>query len=88
MTLDDYLTSEDITAADFGGRVGLSEASISRIRKGEQNITRDVMRRIIAASGGKISAEGLVLQHSVAASLIVTPPSSGKGGEISARVSA
>lgn len=60
MTLDEYLTSEGIQAADFGARVSLSAASISRIRKGEQNVTRDVMRRIIAASDCKISAAGLV----------------------------
>lgn len=40
--------------------VGLSEASISRIRKGEQNITRDVMAAIIDASGGKVTADALV----------------------------
>lgn len=60
MTLDEYLTNENLTAAEFGGRVGMSEASISRIRRGEQNITRDAMQRIIAASYGAISASSLV----------------------------
>lgn len=61
MTLDQFLASEGApTAAEFGQLVDLSEASISRIRKGEQNITRDVMLRIIAASGGKVTADGLV----------------------------
>lgn len=61
MTLDQYLSSEGApTAADFGAKVELSEASISRIRKGEQNITRDVMLRIIAASGDKVTADGLI----------------------------
>lgn len=60
MTLDQYLTDEGVTAAVFGQRLGMSEASVSRIRRGEQNITRDVMRRIIAASGGKITPDGLV----------------------------
>lgn len=60
MTLDQYLTSENVTAAEFGVRVGMSEASISRIRRGDQNITLGVMRRIIAASNGKITADGLL----------------------------
>lgn len=61
MTLDQYLNLPGApTAADFGANVGISEASISRIRKGEQNITRDVMARIIEASGGKVTAEALV----------------------------
>lgn len=61
MTLDQYLSSEGApTAAEFGALVELSEASISRIRKGEQNITRDVMLRIIAASGDKVTADGLI----------------------------
>lgn len=61
MTLDQYLRSKGApTAAEFGAKVGLSEASISRIRKGEQNITRDVMLSIIAASGNKVTADALV----------------------------
>ena len=60
MTLDEYLKSEGVTAAEFGARLDMSEASVSRIRRGEQNITRDVMLRIITASEGKITADGLL----------------------------
>lgn len=62
MTLDQYLALEGITAAEFGTRCAppLSEASVSRIRRGNQNITKEVMIRIMAASGGKITAEALV----------------------------
>lgn len=62
MTLDQYLTAEGITAADFGLRCEppISEASISRIRRGGQNISRDVMLRIMAASHGRVTAEALV----------------------------
>jgi plasmid maintenance system antidote protein VapI len=67
MTLDQYLNAESLTAAAFGERVDLSEASVSRIRRGEQNITRDVMLRIIAASGGLITADGLVRPSQAAA---------------------
>jgi hypothetical protein len=62
MTLDQFLKLPGSpTAADFGARCDppISEASISRIRKGEQNITRDTMLAIIAASDGLVTAEGL-----------------------------
>lgn len=62
MTLDQYLSDEKLTAAEFGERCNptISEASISRIRRGGQNISSDVMLAIIRASGGKITAEGLL----------------------------
>lgn len=63
MTLDQYLSSPGApTAAEFGARCEppISEASISRIRQRRQNLSRDVMLRIIAASDGKVTAEGLI----------------------------
>ncbi len=61
MTLDQYLKSEGSpSVADFAKRVGISEVSLWRIRKGEQNITRDTIRSIIEASGGEITADSLV----------------------------
>lgn len=60
MTLDEYLNAEGVTAATFGEKVGISEASVSRIRRCDQNITRDLMLAIIAASGGKVTADALV----------------------------
>lgn len=61
MTLDQYLNIPGSpTAAEFAERVGLSEATISRIRKGQQNITRDVMLLLIEKSGNVITADGLL----------------------------
>jgi DNA-binding transcriptional regulator YdaS (Cro superfamily) len=63
MTLDQFLGAPGApTSADFAADVGISEASISRIRKGAQNITRDVMREIIRASKGKVSADSLLVK--------------------------
>jgi hypothetical protein len=69
MTLDQYLTSAKITAAEFGAKCdpAISEASISRIRRGGQNLTSDVMLAIIKASSGKITAAGLLSPRSEAA---------------------
>lgn len=63
MTLDQFLNLPGApTASEFGAKCepAISGASISRIRRGEQNITRDTMLAIIKASGGLISAAGLV----------------------------
>ena len=69
MTLDQYLSQPGApTASDFGAlcKPPISGASISRIRKGDQNITRDTMISIIVASGGKVTAEGLLVQDRAA----------------------
>jgi hypothetical protein len=63
MTLDQFLSSPNApTPAEFGARCNppLSEASISRIRRRKQNLRRDTIRSIIAASGGLVTAEGLI----------------------------
>ncbi|MDB5584279.1 MAG: hypothetical protein JWR80_9455 [Bradyrhizobium sp.] len=63
MTLDQYLSLPGSPNADeFGRRCNpnLSGASISRIRRGEQNITLETMRAIIDASKGIVTADGLV----------------------------
>lgn len=63
MTLDQYLALPGTpNAAEFGAKCvpPMSEASISRIRRGEQNITRNTMRAIIKASDGMVTAEGLL----------------------------
>jgi hypothetical protein len=69
MTLDQYLSSPSSpTNAEFGARCDppLSGVSIWRIRKGQQNITVDTMRSIILASGGRVTAEGLLLRKAAA----------------------
>lgn len=60
MTIDDYLLATGETATAFAVRVPISDSSLSRIRRGEANCTRDTMRAIIEASGGLISADSLV----------------------------
>ena len=66
MTLDQYLSLPGSpTNAEFGARCEprLSGVSVGRIRKGDQNITLDTMRAIILASGGKVTAEGLMIRR-------------------------
>lgn len=67
MSLDEYLAAGHKTAETLAGETELSEASISRIRKGAQNISRDVIRRIVAATDGIVTADDLVFQQREAA---------------------
>lgn len=69
MTLDQYLSQPGSpTNAEFGARCDppLSGVSVGRIRKGTQNITVDTMRSIILASGGNVTAEGLLMRKEAA----------------------
>ena len=65
MTLDQFLSLPDAPSnEEFGQRCNpkLSGVSIWRIRRGEQNITRDTMLSIIEASGGEVTPDGLTLK--------------------------
>lgn len=64
MDLDTYLRDERISGADFAAELGMSEASLSRIRRGDQNITRETIRLIVEKTAGKVTAEALVFHGS------------------------
>ena len=67
MDLDTYLNQPGVIAAELAVRVGVSEASLSRIRRGGQNITRETIRKIVEATGGAVTTESLVFptEHAV-----------------------
>jgi hypothetical protein len=63
-TLDDYFAQADAKSpAAVAAEAGISESTLSRIRGGKQNTTRDVLRKIIAATGGQVSADSLLGLH-------------------------
>lgn len=59
MTLDSYFQSSKDTAAALAERLGISAASMSRIRKGEQNVTLAFARRVEIETGGKVKVSDL-----------------------------
>jgi DNA-binding transcriptional regulator YdaS (Cro superfamily) len=59
MTLDTYLNSTPDSAAALAQRIGVSAASISRIRKGEQNISLALAMKIERETGGKVKLADL-----------------------------
>jgi len=67
MTLDLYLSENAIKGVDFAATLGISEASLTRIRRGEQNISRDLIRRIVEATGGAVTSDALVFHGAEAA---------------------
>jgi hypothetical protein len=82
MTIDEFLKQSGRTAEWLAEASGISAVSLSRIRRDEQNCSRDVMRRIITASDGLITAEGLI--HAPVATPADPALSAGKGGAFSA----
>lgn len=60
MDIDEYLEASGKTAEEFAVNVPISPVSLSRIRRGLQNTTIEVMRAIVAASNGMISAETII----------------------------
>jgi DNA-binding transcriptional regulator YdaS (Cro superfamily) len=59
MDLDTYLRTSGVSGTAFADRVGISAASVTRIRKHSQNISLDLAKRIVAATGGKVTLEAL-----------------------------
>ena len=57
MNLDTYLRDHSISGADFAAQLGISEASLSRIRRGDQNITRETIRQIVEQTGAQFTKE-------------------------------
>lgn len=55
MTIDEYLATYKIRAADLARATGLSEAAISRYRSYERFPRREEFRAIILATGGKVT---------------------------------
>jgi DNA-binding XRE family transcriptional regulator len=53
--LDAYLRTEQLTNAAFAKRVGVSEATISRIRKKKQVPSWDLIVRIVTETNGAIA---------------------------------
>lgn len=53
--LDAYLEGQSLTNAAFAATVNVSEATISRLRKGKQSPSWDLIQRIAVETGGEIS---------------------------------
>ena len=60
MTLDDYLSQPGQTASALAAKAGTSGASINRILHGEQRPSAAMVRAIVEATGGAVTADDLI----------------------------
>lgn len=55
MTLAQYLHSENLTQAEFARRLGVNQATVSKLASGERRSTSiETARRIAAVTGGAV----------------------------------
>ena len=55
MTLDEYLTERNITAAAFANKIERAVSTVTRIRKGDQHPDSDTLQSIVYATGGAVT---------------------------------
>lgn len=60
MTLDDYLSREGNSAAALAKAANTTDVSIHRILHGEQNPSADLIRAIVEATNGSVTADDLL----------------------------
>lgn len=63
MTLGDYLKRHKVPVADFAREIGVDPDSVYRYRDGTRRPSWRVMPKIIAATGGRVTADSFLLQH-------------------------
>ena len=56
MTLDQYLAANEIKEADFATKIGVTQSTVNRLRKG-QVPNRDLMAMIFVKTGGAVRAD-------------------------------
>ncbi len=56
MTLDQYLTANDIKEADFAALIDVTQSTVNRLRKG-QVPNKPLMERIFVKTGGAVRAD-------------------------------
>jgi transcriptional regulator with XRE-family HTH domain len=60
MTLDEYLTLDGKTAAQLAADANTSGATITRILYGDAQPSTEMIRAIVEATGGQVTADDLV----------------------------
>lgn len=59
MNLKDYLSSLTMTDAEFGGKIGVSQSQVSRIKNGKTAPSLAVIVAIEKVTKGKVSAKDI-----------------------------
>ncbi|MBU6525944.1 helix-turn-helix transcriptional regulator [Methylocystis sp. MJC1] len=61
MKLADYLTKNDITHADFGRLIRISQAAVTRYAQGDRFPKKEILERIYAATEGAVTPNDFFL---------------------------
>lgn len=56
MRLDDYLSAHKLTEQQFADLLGISQQAVHRYRRGKRIPDSKIMRRIVQATNGAVSA--------------------------------
>lgn len=59
MTLDHWLTSQNLSAEKFGETLGCSGQAVRYWRSGARSPDADVVARIVAATGGAVTVDDM-----------------------------
>jgi predicted transcriptional regulator len=60
MQLDDYLREKGESLRDFAKRAGLDLSTLYRIRNGQHDRASTTIKKIVAATDGKVTANDLI----------------------------
>ena len=63
MTLDEFLTKNGMSAAEFGRKVDLTRQTIMLYRRGERFPRGEHVHRIVSATNGAVTANDLAAAH-------------------------
>lgn len=68
MTLEDYLTRSDrkISYTDFGERIGVSQAAVSRYVSGARFPSPEIIRKIHDATNGLVTVTDMLASFEIA----------------------
>ena len=67
MTLTEYLEQQELDAARFAERIGVSGEAVRRYARGERFPRKAIMRRIVEATGAPVGPQDFLDQEDEAA---------------------
>ena len=66
MTLTEYLEQQELDAARFAERIGVSGEAVRRYARGERTPRPAIMRRITETTGGAVTANDFLYREEAA----------------------
>lgn len=66
MTLQDWLSSQEVSDADFAARIGVTRQALYRYKNGQRMPRIGILRKIISETAGQVSARDFIERHSEA----------------------